>query len=156
MTERKTRGAGSNARTRLALKGLWEELSPDDARFTALTQEGHDSHAPLPGARLALITPDRLALCAWRAAGDHVVCTAFTCADPYGGLVHPSVLIWGAEVWVWAKWPRARLTIRLRRSAEVWPDAASFFVQAGWQEVGMDAGGRVLLQRLPHAEEELP
>jgi hypothetical protein len=124
-------------------------LSPDDARFSALTGAGYDSHDPAPGARLALITPDRLAICAWREAGaGDVVCTAFHCAGAYGSLVHPSALIWGAEGWVWAKWPGARLTIRLRRSAEVWPDAASFFVQACWREVGMDPGGRVLLARL--------
>ena len=58
-------------------------------------------------------------------------------------------MIWGAEVWVWERWPGVRLTVRLRRSPQVWPDAGSFLVQAGWREMGIDASRRVLLQKRP-------
>jgi hypothetical protein len=157
MTKSKQEGAGCDARTFSALKGLWELLSPNDPRLSAPAQVGQDAHAPDLPARLALITPDRLALCAWwEAAPTTVACTSFTCAGAYGGLVHPSVLIWGAEVWAWERWPGARLTVRLRRSAHVWPDAASFFVQAGWREVGMDHAGRTLLERLHPVKEVRP
>ncbi|MFN8470568.1 MAG: hypothetical protein U0X20_33745, partial [Caldilineaceae bacterium] len=103
-----------------------------------------------PSNLLRLTTPDGLALCGWRPVDpNHVACAAFSCAGAYGSLVHPAALIWGAEVWAWARWPGARLTVRLSRSPQVWPDAGSFFVQAGWKEVGIDARRQVLLERQP-------
>ena len=155
-----TQEAGNLARFRTALSHLWLPIPTDGACLrvhnTGLTVPGRDSQQPpAPGApdtgeRLSLVTPDGLALCTWRALEPgHVICTAFHCAGAYRGLVHPSALIWGAEVWAWDRWPRARLTVRLRRSAQVWPDPASFFVQALWKQAGIDRTQRVLLEKLP-------
>ena len=145
MSGESTQEAGEVARFRTALSHLWLHVSPDDPRIPVCTQHGHD-----PSNVLGLTTPDGLALCTWRQAElGHVACAAFLCAGAYGSLVHPAALIWGAEVWAWERWPHARLTVRLRRSPQVWPDAVSFFVQAGWKEVGIDARRQVLLERQP-------
>jgi hypothetical protein len=140
------KGAGELARTRQALRFLWTPVAVEDAH-AALGSNCCDD----PVRSLALITLDGLALCAWRCVEPlHVTCAAFRCLGAYAGYVHPSALIWGAEAWAWERWPEARLTIRLRRSPDVWPDAASFFVQAGWKEVGIARrSGLVLLERLP-------
>lgn len=140
-----TQEAGEFARFRTALSRLWLPVAPDHPRFAGLAQPGHD-----PSDLLPLISPDGLAVCAWRLVDpSHVTCAAFSCAGAYGSLVHPAALIWGAEVWAWERWPGVRFTVRLRRSPREWPDAASFFVQAGWKEVGIDGRGQVLLQREP-------
>ena len=105
-----------------------------------------------PGEKMALITPDALALFAWRKfisdAGEQGVnCCVFRNEGTL--LARSSDLILAAEKEAWNRWPGERLytyvdpnKVRHKR------DCGRCFLRAGWRKCGVTKEGKIVLEKL--------
>jgi hypothetical protein len=115
-----------------------------------------------PGGKLALITPDSMALFAWRKfksdAGElGVNCCVFR--NEGTTLGKSSDLIRLACIEAWNRWPKERLytyvdptklTVRKRHGREYcpWPPGRCF-IEAGWTLCGVSKSGKIVLEVHP-------
>lgn len=105
-----------------------------------------------PGGKMALLTPDALALFAWRrfisdAGETGVNCAVFRNEGSSAG--RSSDLIRAACVLAWERWPGERLYTYVD-AAEVRHkrDPGRCFLRAGFRYCGQTASGKLILERL--------
>ena len=105
-----------------------------------------------PGEKLALLTPDKKALFAWRkckypgADGQTGVnCTIFRNEGP----LLSSELILEAEQFAWEKWPGSRLYTYVDPTKILSTNPGYCFIKAGWIKNGLSKKGLIILEKLP-------
>jgi hypothetical protein len=106
-----------------------------------------------PGQKMLLLTPDALAVFAWRkfisdAGEDGVNCAVFRNEGAAGG--RSSDLIRAADAIAWERWPGERLYTyvdpRLTRHKR---DPGRCFLRAGWRHAGWTKSGLRILECVP-------
>lgn len=106
-----------------------------------------------PGEKMMLLTPDALAVFAWRKFIDHAIpkqegvnCAIFR--NEGAGL--SSDLIRVAEVIAWERWAGERLyTYVDPKRTRHKRDPGRCFLKAGWRHAGWTKGGLRILEKLP-------
>ncbi len=110
-----------------------------------------------PGGKMALITPDALALFAWRkfisdAGETGVNCCVFR--NEGTPLARSSELILAAELEAWDRWPGERLYTYVDPSkVNHKRDPGRCFIKAGWKKCGITPDGKIILEKFPVKEE---